>query len=147
MREAEIAARILGVRLTILNASTPSEIEAAFAVLVRQRIAALLVGADTLFVEQRDQVVALAAHYAVPTIYPFRDFVDAGGLMTYGASLSDANRLAGTYVGSILKGAKPADLPVQRSTRTEMVLNLKTAKTLGINVPPTLLVLADEVIE
>jgi putative tryptophan/tyrosine transport system substrate-binding protein len=146
-REAEIAAHILGVRLTILNADAPGEIEAAFAILVRQRIAALLVGADTLFVEQRDQVVALADRFAVPTIYPFRDFVDAGGLMSYGASWREAWRLAGTYVGRILNGDKPGDLPVQQSTRFEMVLNLKTAKALGIEVPTPTLLRADEVIE
>jgi putative tryptophan/tyrosine transport system substrate-binding protein len=146
-RETEIAARILGMHLTILNANTPSEIEAAFANLVRQRIAALLLGSDTLFVEQRDQVVALAAHFAVPAIYPLRDFVDAGGLMSYGASWHDAWRLAGSYVGRILNGDKPGDLPVQQSTRFEMVLNLKTAKALGIEVPTPTLLRADEVIE
>jgi putative tryptophan/tyrosine transport system substrate-binding protein len=147
LREAEIAAHILGVRLTILNATTPSEIEAAFAILVGQRVAALLVGVDTLLVEQRDQLAGLVARHGVPAIYAFRDFVDAGCLMSYGPSWHDAWRLAGTYVGRILNGDKPGDLPVQQSTRIETVLNLKTAMALGIQFPPNLLAIADQVIE
>ena len=147
MRDAEIAAHILGVRLTVVNATTPSEIEAAFAILAGQRVAALLVGVDTLFVEQRDQLAELVARYSVPAIYAFRDFVDAGGLMSYGPSWHDAWRLAGTYVGRILSGDKPSDLPVQQSARVETVLNLKTAKALGLTVPDKLFALADEIIE
>jgi putative tryptophan/tyrosine transport system substrate-binding protein len=148
LHEAEIAARILGVRLTILNATTPGEIEAAFGILVGQGIAALLVGVDTLFVEQRDQLAELVARYPVPAIYAFRDFVDAGGLMSYGPSWHDAWRMAGTYVGRILNGDKPGDLPVvQQSTRIETVLNLKTAMALGIQFPPKILALADAVVE
>jgi putative ABC transport system substrate-binding protein len=147
LREVETAARILGVRLTILNATTPSEIETAFAILVAQRIAALFVGVDTLFVEQRDQIAELMARYSVPAIYSFRDYVDAGGLMSYGPSWHDAWRVAGNYVGRILNGDKPGDLPVQQSTRIETVLNLKTAKTLGLTIPETLLAFADEVIQ
>jgi putative tryptophan/tyrosine transport system substrate-binding protein len=147
IREARRAARILGLRLVILNASTPSEIEAAFTNLADQRIGALLVIADAFFNLQRDQLAALAARYAVPVIYPYREPVDAGGLMSYGPSLSDAHRLAGTYVGRILKGEKPADLPVQQSTRIEMVINLKAARALGLEIPPMLLALADDVVE
>jgi putative tryptophan/tyrosine transport system substrate-binding protein len=147
VHEAQSAARTLGVQLTILNATTPTEIDAAFAILVGQRIAALLVGVDTLSVEQRDQLAALVARYPVPAIYPFRDYVDAGGLMSYGPSWLDAWRVAGTYVGRILNGEKPGDLPVQQSTRIETVLNLKTAKSLGIEVPAPTLLRADEVIE
>jgi putative tryptophan/tyrosine transport system substrate-binding protein len=148
-REAEIAARILGVRLVIAHASTASETEAAFAILVEQRIGALLVAGDPLFANvQRDQLVAFAARHAVPAIYETREIVPAGGLMSYGAKdISGAYRLAGNYAGRILKGEKLADLPVQRSTRTEMVLNLKTAKALGLTVPQSLLFAADEVIE
>ena len=147
-REAEIAARILGVRLVIANASTASEIEAAFAILVEQRIGALLVAGDPLFISvMRDQLVALTARHAVPAIYEARENVDAGGLMSYGTSILDANRLSGVYTGRILKGEKPADLPVQQSTKVELVINLKTAKALGITVPQLLLGRVDEVIE
>jgi putative tryptophan/tyrosine transport system substrate-binding protein len=146
-REAEIATHILGLQLTILNANTPTEIDAAFAILRGQRIAALMVGADTLFVEQRDKLAGLVARYGVPAIYPYRDFVDAGGLMSYGPNWTDALRVAGGYVGRILNGDKPSDLPVQQSTHIETILNLKAAKALGLVVPNTLLVSADEVIE
>jgi putative ABC transport system substrate-binding protein len=148
-REAEIAARILGMRLVIANASTASEIEAAFAILVEERIGALLIAGDPLFTNTgHHQVVALAARHAVPAIYESRENVEADGLMSYAATnTSDVFRVAGTYTGRILKGEKPADLPVQRSTRTEMVLNLKTAKTLGIEVPTAILLRADEVLE
>jgi len=147
IREAENAARILGLRLVILNASTPVEIEAAFTKIADQRIDALLVLADALFTLQRHQLAALATRFAVPVIYPYREPVEAGGLMSYGASLFDAHRLAGTYVGRVLKGEKPADLPVQQAAKVEMVINLKTAKALGLTFPITLLGRADEVIE
>jgi putative ABC transport system substrate-binding protein len=147
IRGAQIAASILGVHLLILKANTPSEIEGAFANFVRQKTDALLVGAGSLFTNQRDQLAALAARHAMPTIYHVREIVEAGGLMSYGASLSDSNRLAGTYAGRILKGDKPADLPVQQSTKVELVINLKTAKALGLTFPLTLLGRADEVIE
>ena len=147
IKEAENAARILGVRLTTLNATTPTEIEAAFATVSSQRIGAVFMGGSGGFRVQRTQLAALAARYSVPVIYPFRENVDAGGLMSYGATISDAWHLAGTYVGRILKGEKPADLPVPQSTRIEMVLNLKIAKALGIEVPTSILLRADKVIE
>jgi putative ABC transport system substrate-binding protein len=147
MREAETAARILAVRLSIANASTPSEIDQAFAILAGQRVGALLVGSTPFFTTQRDQVAALATHHSLPAIYNTRTNVEAGGLMSYGASISDAHRLAGTYVGRVLKGEKPADLPVQQSTKFELVINLKTAKALGLTIPETLLATADEVIQ
>jgi putative tryptophan/tyrosine transport system substrate-binding protein len=147
-KEAQIAANILGVQLANVNASSPKEIEEAFANLVEQHVGALLIEGDVLFSEQSEQLAALAARHALPAIYISRGFVDAGGLMSYGPSLSDAFRLAGTYIGRILKGEKPTDLPVQQSTRIEMVLNLKTAKTLGIDpVPTATLLRATEVIE
>jgi len=147
IKEAENAARILGVRLTMLNATTPTEIEAAFATVSSQRIGAVFMGGSGGFRVQRTQLAALAARYSVPVIYPFRENVDAGGLMSYGATISDAWHLAGTYVGRILKGEKPADLPVPQSTRIKMVLNLKIAKALGIEVPTSILLRADKVIE
>jgi putative tryptophan/tyrosine transport system substrate-binding protein len=147
IREAESAARNLGVRLVILHASTPGDIEAAFASLVGRQIGALLGGADALLFSQRRQIAALAVRHAIPAIYEFREFVEAGGLMSYGSSSADAYRLAGTYAGRILKGEKPADLPVQQSTKVELIINLKTAKLLGVSFPLTLLVRADEVIE
>jgi len=146
-RELQVAANLLGVRLLPLNASDPSEFETAFEALVRARAGGLLVGGDSLFSVHFDQLATLAARYRVPAIYARREATTAGGLMSYGARLSDAYRVAGTYVGRILKGEKPADLPVQQSTRVEMVLNLKAAKALGLTVPNTLLVAADEVIE
>jgi putative ABC transport system substrate-binding protein len=146
-RNARETARSLGLQLHILNVGTASEIDAAFASLVEQRIGMLLLGADPFFVDRRNQFVALAARHAVPAIYSVREFVTAGGLMSYGTSISDAHRRAGVYTGKILKGARPADLPVEQSTRFEFVINLKTAKTLGLEVPDRLLALADEVIE
>jgi len=147
IREAEVAARTLGVSLVVLNATTASEIEAAFAVLVRQGIGALMAGSDALLFEHSAQVVALAARHAVPAIYSYGDIVNAGGLISYGSIPSDAFRLAGVYAGRILKGEKPADLPVQESTKVELVINMKTAKVLGLVIPLSLLARADEVIE
>jgi putative tryptophan/tyrosine transport system substrate-binding protein len=146
-RNARETARSLGLQIHILNAGTESEIDAAFASLVEQRIGMLLSGADPFFLGRRDQFVALAARHAVPAIYFVREFVSAGGLMSYGTSISDAYRRAGVYTAKVLKGVKPADLPVEQSTRFEFVINLKTAKALGLNMPDRLLALADEVIE
>jgi putative tryptophan/tyrosine transport system substrate-binding protein len=147
MMEAESAAHTLGVRLVPLNASNLREIETVFETLAAQRIRALLAGGDPLWTFQRIQLAVLTARYSVPAIYAVREITDAGGLISYGAGISDAYRLAGNYTGRILKGEKPADLPVQQSTRIEMILNLKTAKALGLTIPETLLATADEVIQ
>jgi putative ABC transport system substrate-binding protein len=149
LREMETAARILGVTMVTLSATTPSEIETALAPIKGQSINALLIANDAMFYDPAAmaRLVTLAASHAVPTIYDSRDFVDAGGLMSYGANTDDAVRVAGTYVGRILKGEKPANLPVQQVTRVETVLNLKAAKALGLNVPTAILLRADEVIE
>jgi len=146
-RGLQVAARVLGVRLLVLNASSESDIEAAFATLVRERAGALVISSDTFFLAQRDQIVALAARHRVPAIEQFREFALAGGLMSYGPSVTDGWRLVGLYAGRILNGEKPADLPVQQATKIELVINMKTAKALGLTFPLTLLGRADEVIE
>ena len=141
------AARSLGLEAHVLRASTRSEIDATFGALVELRAGALVVGADTFFNSQRAQIVALAARHAVPAIYAWRLFPAAGGLMSYGSDFADGFRQAGILTGKILNGAKPADLPVQQPTKFELVVNLKTAKALGLSVPLPLLARADEVIE
>jgi putative ABC transport system substrate-binding protein len=146
-KELQAAISTLGLNLMLVKASNPLEMEDAFATLVRERVEALQIGVDPLFGNHVDQLVALAARHKVPTIYPWREFTAAGGLMNYGSSIPDAYRQVGVYTGQILKGAKPADLPVQRPTKLQFVLNLKTAKALGLEIPPTLLARADEVIE
>ena len=146
-KELQAAISTLDLNLMLVKASNPLEMEDAFATLVRQRVEALQIGVDPLFGNHVDQLVALAARHKVPTIYPWREFTAAGGLMNYGSSIPDAFRQVGVYTGQILKGAKPAELPVQRPTKLQFVLNLKTARALGLDVPPTLLARADEVIE
>jgi putative ABC transport system substrate-binding protein len=140
-------ARALGARLVILEASTPGEIESAFETLVAKRVDALVVSGEVFFLAQRDHLVALAARHAVPTVYAFREFPIAGGLMSYGADFKEPYRLLGVYAGRVLKGEKPANLPVQQATKVELVINQKTAKALGISVPQALISRADEVIE
>jgi putative tryptophan/tyrosine transport system substrate-binding protein len=131
----------------VLTASAESDLDAAFATMVQRRVGALIIMPDPLLFSQRAGLVELAARHTMPTIYPHRVFAVGGGLMSYGSGVLDLNQRAGVYVGKILKGAKPADLPIQQSTKVELVINLKTAKTLGLTVPPELLARADEVIE
>ena len=147
MRDVQEAAPTIGLQILRLNASTIGEIDAAFATLARERPDALFVAGDAFFVSRTVQFVTLTAINRVPATYPERDTVSAGGLMSYGTDLADMWRQIGVYTGSILKGAKPADLPVVQSTRFEFVINLQTARALGIEVPPGLLAIADEVIE
>jgi putative ABC transport system substrate-binding protein len=146
-KDAREAARALGSQIHILNASTEGEIETTFATLAHLRVGALLVSTDAFFIGRREKLVALAAHHGVSAIYEWRGFAMVGGLMSYGPSFEDAYHQSGIYTGRILKGEKPADLPVVQPTRFELVINLKTAKTLGLTVPDTLLARADEVIE
>ena len=145
--DVQEAARVKGVQLSILNASSENELDAAFASLVQLQAGALVVVGDPFFTSRREQLVALASRHAVPAVYIARDFIVAGGLISYGASIAAAHRQIAGYVGKILKGAKPADLPVQQSTIFELVINLKTAQALGLTIPRSLLLQADQVIE
>jgi putative tryptophan/tyrosine transport system substrate-binding protein len=147
LRDVQAGARTMGLQIQVHNAATTGEIDAAFATFVRERPDALFVGPDPFFRARRVQLALLAAHHRLPATYALRDYAEAGGLMSYGASLNDAFRQVGTYVGRILKGAKPADLPVVQSSKFELVINAQAARMLGLNVPDRLLARADEVIE
>ena len=147
VKELQAAARTLGLELFVLNARTESDIDTAFKTLVQNQANGLVVVSDVYFVDRRTQIVALAARHAVPTMYHLREFITAGGLISYGTSLPDAYRQQGVFVAQILKGAAPADLPVQQSTKVELVINLSIAKTLGLEVPMSLLMRVDDVIE
>jgi putative ABC transport system substrate-binding protein len=147
LRDVEPAARAMGLQIQVLNASTSREIDAAFATIARERPDALFVGIDSFFTSRRVQLATLATRHVVPMTSGNRQITEAGGLMSYGASVTDAYRQAGVYVGRILKGAKPVDLPVVQSTKFELIINAQTARMLGITVPPSLLATADEVIE
>jgi ABC-type uncharacterized transport system substrate-binding protein len=145
--DMETATRAIGKQSVLLRASTDRQLDAAFTSLIEQRANALVIAGDTFFVSHREQLVALVARYAIPTSYPSREFVLAGGLMSYGASITDMYRLAGVYTGRVLKGEEPANLPVMQPTKFELTINLKTAKAFGLQIPDKLLALADEVIE
>jgi putative ABC transport system substrate-binding protein len=145
--DVQTAARTLGLRIHVQNASSESEIDTAFTNFVQQRVNALTFASDAVFDSRRNQLIGLAARHALPTMYFLREFADTGGLMSYGGNNTDAHRVAGVYAGRILKGAKPADLPVAQASKFELVINAETARMLGLTVPPTLLSIADEVIE
>ncbi len=147
IKEVQMAAHMLGMQLHVLNASTEDALNSAFAPLAQPRVGGLVIGADPFFNSSAEKLAALALRHAVPTVYQYRTFAAAGGLMSYGGSLTDSYRLVGIYTGRILRGEKPADLPVEQATKVELIVNLKTARSLGLAVPTALLVRADEVIE
>jgi putative ABC transport system substrate-binding protein len=147
IKSVQAAARSLGLRMVLLNAGNERELDSAFAKLVQQQVRGLLIGADPFFNSRRRQILALAAHHTLPTIYAQREFADDGGLISYGSRLADGYHQAGIYAGRILNGANPAELPVVQPTKFDLIINLKTAKPLDLEVPPTLLATADEVIE
>jgi len=145
--DIEVAAKAIGLQLIVADISNATDVEPAFLTFVQRSAGALLVGSGAFLTSQRDRLISLAAHHSLPALYVLREYVSAGGLMSYGTSVTEAYRQAGTYAGRILKGEKPADLPVIRSTKFELVINLKTAKTLGLEIPSALLAITDEVIE
>jgi putative ABC transport system substrate-binding protein len=147
LQDLQSAAGSLGKQIRVLNAVNEGEIDAAFVAMARERPDALLQGPDPFLVSRRDQIVTLANHYRMPALYTWREFAEAGGLVSYGPSHTEPYRLVGIYTGRILKGAKPADLPVIQSTKFELVINLRTARRIGLEIPPMLLARADEVIE
>jgi putative ABC transport system substrate-binding protein len=147
LRDVAAAARVMGLQIQVLNASTSREIDAAFATFVRERPDAVFVGIDPFLISRRVQLAQLATLHKVPAAYALREFAEAGGLMSYGTNIADSFRQVGVYIGRVLKGAKLAELPVVQSTKFELAINLKTARALGLTVPPTLLATADEVIE
>jgi putative tryptophan/tyrosine transport system substrate-binding protein len=147
IRDVQAGARSLGLQISVLNASIEPEIDTAFKTIAQQKVDALIVGADPFLVGQRDQLVRLAAHNAVPTFFPSREFVEAGGLISYGSNIANGYRQAGVYTGRILSGANPSDLPVLQPTSFSLFINLRTARALGLTVPANVLALADEVIE
>jgi putative ABC transport system substrate-binding protein len=147
LEDLQAAARTLGLQLQVLRASTERDCDAAFATVVQRRTGGLVIGNDAFFSSRLEQLAVLALRHAVPTIFQFREFAAAGGLMSYGGSQTESYRLAGIYAGRILKGDNPADLPVQQGTKVELIINIKTAKALGLTFPITLLGRADEVIE
>jgi putative ABC transport system substrate-binding protein len=147
VRELQEAAQALRLQIRVVRVSAKEDFDSAFAMTVQQRVGAIIVSYDSFFSSRRDQIVALAARHSLPAIYHWREFVESGGLISYGTKLTDSYRQTGIYAGKILQGARPADLPVQQPTKFELVLNLKTAKALGLTVPPTLLTAADDVIE
>ena len=146
-KEADVAARALGMRLQLVETRTPADIDRAFSDMTKQRAGALTVWTTAMFASERERLVAFAAKNRLPAVYTLREFVDAGGLMAYGHDQADLNRRAATYVDKILKGAKPADLPVEQPTKFELAINLKTAKALGLTIPPSVLGRADQIIE
>jgi putative tryptophan/tyrosine transport system substrate-binding protein len=148
LRQAQAAAHTLGLQtIHVLQASTQPDLDGVFSTLIQQRVGGLVITADTLFSRKSADLATLASRHAMPTISPYREFVTAGGLMSYGGNVTELYRLVGLYTGRVLKGEKPADLPVQQVTKLELVINLRTAKALGLEIPPTLLARADEVIE
>jgi putative ABC transport system substrate-binding protein len=147
LKDLEAGARTLGLQLQFVRASAPDDFDKAYANLLELQVGGLVIGPDIFFLAHRDQLVELAARHSVPAIYPWREGVTAGGLMSYGSSQTETYRQVGIYTGRILKGEKPADLPVQQSTKVEFIINLRTAKALGLTVPNTLIGRADEIIE
>jgi putative ABC transport system substrate-binding protein len=146
-RDEQAAASAIGQRILVLTASAERDIEAAFATLVSQHAGAIIINADSFFTAHRDEIIGLAAHHKIPAIYPWREYAEAGGLMSYGTSFADSYRQLGVYVGRVLRGVKPADLPVTQPTRIELVINLRTAKALGLEISAKLLALSDAVVE